>query len=112
MEVNFDHKTSSFQCTFHSQPQDYIKRCSVSIAHSVNCDQPLGVTYSSSGTGDSIQTPPLVLNLTSGINKFCFSVNASSGDSKTVIVEGALNIANNITIGNVILHDIVRTYFN
>ena len=105
VEVIFDH-TSSFRCTFHNQPQDYIKRCNVSIARSGNCDKPLGI-YSSSGIGDSIQTPPLILNLTSGISKFCFSVNASSGGSRTVIVEGTLNIAN---IGNIILH--AHTSFN
>ena len=108
VEVNFDHKARSFQCTFHNQPQEYIKRCSVGIASSVNCDQPLRVIYNSSGIGDSIQTPPLVLNLTNGINEFCFSIKASSGGNRTVIVEGTLNIANN-NIGNVVLH--VHTIF-
>ena len=100
MEVNFDHKSSSFKCLFLDQPPNYIKRCSVSIARSINCHQPLGI-YSMSDVGDSVQTPPLLLNLTDGINEFCFLVNASSGGNRTVIIEGTLNIAN---IGNVNLY--------
>lgn len=69
------------------------KQCSANITHGVNCDQHIGM-FSSTGTGDSVSTPPL--KLIDGVTEYCYLVTASSG-TVSVIIEGSLDI---ISIGN------------
>ena len=88
--VNFNQTTMRFNCTFFAQVPNRFKQCKANITHGNNCDQQIG-SFNGNGSGDTVVTEIIELQPIEGVNAYCFSVIASSGN-KTVIVEGTLDV--------------------
>ena len=86
-------------CTFLNQSTFVNKKmCITNITYGTNCDQYLA-TYSATGIGSSVATPPI--EFISEVLFYCFFVSASNG-VKTVNVEGNLDLAI-VNIGKLLL---------
>ena len=90
--MNFNQTTRRFNCTFLNLSPNVLKQCKASIAYGNDCDQQIGLFYGN-GSGDTVMTEIIGLQPIEGVNEYCFSVTASSGN-KTVIVEGTLDVIN------------------